>query len=88
MLALFRSNEYTICSFNYLLFFEVLCMDGYMTAFEAAEKWGVTQRQVQILCNNNRVDGAMRMSRMWIIPRNAEKPTAGRRNSSQRRQGE
>lgn len=46
-----------------------------MTVQEAAEKWGVTTRQVQILCKENRVIGATRMSRMWIIPENAEKPT-------------
>lgn len=50
-------------------------MNGYMTAQEAAEKWGVTPRQVQILCKENRIAGAMRMSRIWIIPENADKPT-------------
>lgn len=50
-------------------------MNGYMTAQEAAEKWGVTPRQVQILCKENRITGAMRMSRIWIIPENAKKPT-------------
>lgn len=50
-------------------------MNGYMTAQEAAEKWGITPRQVQILCKENRIAGAMRMSRIWIIPENAKKPT-------------
>ena len=50
-------------------------MNGYITAQEAAKKWGVTSRQVQILCKENRVPGASRMSRVWIIPENAEKPT-------------
>lgn len=50
-------------------------MNGYMTAQEAAKKWGVTPRQVQILCKANKVIGATRMSRVWIIPENAEKPT-------------
>lgn len=53
-------------------------MNGYITVQEAAEKWGVTPRQVQILCKENRVAGAMRMSRIWIIPENAEKPTNGK----------
>ena len=47
-------------------------MNGYITAQEAAEKWGVTPRQVQILCKENRIAGASRMSRIWVIP---EKPT-------------
>ena len=50
-------------------------MNGYITAQEAAEKWGVTVRQVQILCKENRIKGAARMSRIGIIPENAEKPT-------------
>ena len=48
-------------------------MNGYITAQEAAKKWGVTSRQVQILCKENRVPGASRMSRIWIIPGDAQK---------------
>ena len=55
-------------------------MNGYMTAQEVAEKWGVTPRQVQILCKENRITGAMRMSRIWIIPENAEKPTGEKKS--------
>ena len=48
-------------------------MNGYITVQEAAVKWGITPRQVQILCKENRIDGATRMSRIWIIPENAKK---------------
>ena len=54
-------------------------MKGYITVKEAARKWGVTSRQVQILCKGNRIKGATQISRIWIIPENAEKPTADRR---------
>ncbi len=50
-------------------------LKGYITAQEAAKKWGITSRQVQILCKENRISGASRMSRIWVIPENAEKPT-------------
>ena len=50
-------------------------MNGFITVQEAADKWGITSRQVQILCKNNRIDGATRMSRIWVIPENAKKPT-------------
>ena len=56
-------------------------MNGYITVQEAAEKWGVTPRQVQILCKENRITGATRMSRIWVIPENAEKPTENRRST-------
>ncbi len=50
-------------------------MNGYITVQEAAEKWGITPRQVQILCKNDRIKGASRISRIWIIPEHAQKPT-------------
>lgn len=50
-------------------------MNGYMTVQETAEKWGVTPRQVQVLCKDNRIGGATKLSRIWIIPETAEKPT-------------
>ena len=60
-------------------------MNGYITVQETAEKWGVSPRQVQILCKENRIAGAMRMSRIWIIPENAEKPTNDKRLQSRRK---
>ena len=56
-------------------------MEDYITVKEAAIKWKVTERQVQILCKNNRIVGATRMSRIWIIPENAEKPTNDKRKA-------
>lgn len=57
-------------------------MNGYMTTQAVAEKWGITNRQVQILCKENRVVGATRMSRIWVIPEKAEKPTCDKRRNS------
>mgnify|MGYP003303038533 CR=1 FL=1 len=62
-------------------------MNGYITAQEAAEKWGVSPRQVQILCKENRIVGATRMSRIWIIPENAEKPTNDKRGQGREKNG-
>ena len=53
-------------------------MNGYITVQEAAEKWGVTKRRVQMLCASNRIDEAVRVGNMWIIPTDAEKPADGR----------
>ena len=57
------------------MFIEVSSMNGFITVQEAAIKWGITPRQVQILCKNNRINGAARMSRIWVIPEDAKKPT-------------
>ena len=56
-------------------------MNSYITVQEAAKKWGVTPRHVQILCKEDRIEGASRMSRIWIIPKNAEKPTDNRKKT-------
>ena len=56
-------------------------MKGYMTAQETAEKWGGTVRQVQILCKEERIAGAERMGKIWIIPEDAPKPTRNKAKS-------
>jgi len=50
----------------------------YMTAREAADKWGISQRRVAVLCSENRIENAARLGNMWIIPNNAEKPIDAR----------
>ena len=59
-------------------------MNGFITVQEAADKWGITTRQVQIMCKAGRIDGATRMSRIWIIPDKAEKPTADKRKAGRK----
>lgn len=36
----------------------------YISAPEAAVKWGISERRVQKLCEENRIPGVMRFSRM------------------------
>lgn len=50
----------------------------YMSCAEAAEKWGISERRVQKLCEGNRIPGVVKFSRVWLIPKDAEKPTDGR----------
>ena len=50
----------------------------YITVKDAAEKWGVSTRRVQILCSQNRVKGAYRFGKSWMIPSNAVLPSARR----------
>ena len=53
-------------------------MFEYMTAQEAAQKWNVSLRWVQRICKKNRIDGAMNVNRVWLIPKEADKPTDAR----------
>ena len=49
-------------------------MLSFISAKEAAEKWNISQRRVSVLASENRINGAMMLGNMWIIPSNAEKP--------------
>ena len=59
-------------------------MNG-MTTAEAAEKWGITPRQVQLLCAKGRIPGAVRFGHAWVIPADAEKPKDGRSEKTNNR---
>ena len=50
----------------------------YISVVEAAIKWRITRRRAQVLCNQGRIDGAKKISTVWIIPSDAEKPTDAR----------
>ncbi len=49
-----------------------------MTAKEAAEKWAITPRRVQVLCAQGKIPGAVRFGVTWAIPKGAVKPKDGR----------
>ena len=51
----------------------------YITVQEAAKKWGVTTRRVQMLCNEERIKGAYRFGKSWMIPSTAVLPNARRK---------
>ncbi len=51
----------------------------YISAKEAAEKWGLTIRRVQDLCKNQAIDGAVRWGRDWMIPKDANRPADRRK---------
>lgn len=53
-------------------------MFEYMTAQEAAEKWDVSIRWVQRLCKQKRIDGALNVNRVWLIPIGTKKPKDAR----------
>ncbi len=51
----------------------------YMSAPQAAEKWGISERRVQILCSKNRIPGISKLGYMRLIPKDAKKPVDARR---------
>ena len=46
----------------------------YMTVVEAAEKWGLTPRSVQIHCEKGNISGVNMLGKSWQIPANVERP--------------
>ena len=54
---------------------------GFMTASQAAEKWDISQRRVQILCAQNRIKGVFKLGENWAIPDEAPKPDDKRRKN-------
>lgn len=45
-----------------------------LTAKQTAQRWGVTERYVQMSCKNGTVAGAVRWGRAWMIPDDAPRP--------------
>ena len=50
----------------------------YLSVRQAADKWGISPRRVQILCNQNRIEGAMKIGYAWVVPADALKPPDAR----------
>lgn len=50
----------------------------YITVKQAAEKWGISDRRVRILCADGKIPGAYQEGRGWKIPADAMKPSDGR----------
>lgn len=54
-------------------------MFEYMTVQEAAAKWELSERRVQKLCSENRIEGVLNINRVWLIPKSSKKPVDKRR---------
>ena len=54
----------------------------YQNVKETAALWDLTIRQVQHLCSQGKIPGAVRFGRAWAIPAGAEKPQDGRRKEA------
>ncbi len=55
----------------------------YMSVKQVAEKWGISDRRVRILCSEGKIPGVIREGRSWKIPEEAKKPEDGRYRSAE-----
>ena len=53
-------------------------MIGYTTIQEISKKWGISERRVNVLCSEGRIEGAVKFGNTWAIPEKAEKPADAR----------
>lgn len=57
-------------------------MFDYISVRDAAVKWGVSERRIQKLCEEKRIEGVVRFGRSWAIPKVAVKPADARKSLS------
>lgn len=50
----------------------------YISTKEASEKWGISDRRIRVLCQEGRIEGAVKIGRNWSIPFDAVKPIDAR----------
>ena len=55
----------------------------FMSVKQAAEKWGISDRRIRVLCSEGKIPGAYQEGRGWKIPIDAIKPHDGRYKSTE-----
>ena len=73
MLAIVQINEYN------RVYIRRLNMN-YVTTIEMSEIWGISARRIALLCEQERIEGAIKKGKTWLIPEDAEKPADKRKN--------
>lgn len=43
-----------------------------------SKNWNISSRRIGILCNEGRIEGAIKKGKMWLIPEDTEKPADAR----------
>ena len=54
----------------------------YIGTKEVAERWGISERRIRVLCRNGKIDGAVLDGKTWRIPGDAKKPADGRESAA------
>ncbi len=53
-----------------------------LTTAQVAKKWNISQRRVDVLCKEGRINGAVMMGNRWFIPPEVKKPMDGRKQKN------
>ena len=53
---------------------KALAVGSVKSVKEASERWNISERWIQKLCEEGRIEGVQRFGRSWMIPKEAQKP--------------
>ena len=56
----------------------------YMSTKEASKRWAISERRIRVLCNEGRIEGAIKIGRNWSIPADSAKPADARETSKKK----
>jgi len=56
----------------------------YLSTKQAADKWGISERRVRFLCQENKIPGVNQIGKSWMIPLSSKKPIDGRYKESKK----
>ena len=59
---------------------KALAVGSVKSVKEASERWNISERWIQKLCEEGRIEGVQRFGRSWMIPKEAQKPADLRKN--------
>ena len=73
VLVIVQINEYNSCMLrrHYM---------NYVTTIERSRIWGISARRIALLCEQGRIDGAVKKGKTWLIPIGVNKPADKRKN--------
>ena len=46
----------------------------YLTTSELSKLWGISSRRISLLCAEERIPGAIKKGKTWLVPSDAQKP--------------
>lgn len=59
----------------------------YISTKQASEKWGISDRRIRVICNEGRIEGAIKIGRNWSIPEDGIKPVDARQGNKKNYSG-
>ncbi len=70
-------DKYSLCG-------ETSTLD-YISVQRAVDKCKISERRIQKLCEESRIEGAVRFGHAWAIPKDSEKPADARTKSQSKK---